>query len=44
MVVVLARVMRDNGQRTGLDEVITTLGFDRSALEAELDADHATGH
>lgn len=40
---VLARLATDDGTRTSLDEVIASLGFDREALEAELDADLAAG-
>jgi len=36
---VLARAAKDNGARTDLDDVIDALGFDRSQLEAELDAE-----
>ena len=39
----LARAATDTGHRTDLDEVLTTLGFDRAQLEAELDADLAAG-
>ncbi len=38
---VLARAATDNGRRTDLDDIIATLGFNRSELEAELDADLA---
>jgi prevent-host-death family protein len=38
---VLARAASDDGRRTDLDEVITALGFDRSELESELDAELA---
>ncbi len=38
---VLARAATDNGQRTDLDEIISTLGFKRSDLEAEIDAELA---
>lgn len=38
---VLARAAADDGSRTDLDEVISTLGFDRGHLEAELDAELA---
>ena len=40
---VLARAAGDTGIRTNLDDAITALGFDRTALEAELDADLAAG-
>lgn len=40
---VLTRLATDDGERSSLDEVITSLGFDRAALEAELDADLAAG-
>jgi hypothetical protein len=36
---VLARAANDDGARTDLDDVIDALGFDRSQLEAELDAE-----
>jgi len=39
----LSRAATDTGHRTDLDEVLTTLGFDRAALEAELDADITAG-
>ncbi|HEV7869954.1 MAG: hypothetical protein JWR62_2269 [Modestobacter sp.] len=39
----LSRAATDTGHRTGLDEVLTTLGLDRAELEAELDADLAAG-
>ncbi|MHB1128926.1 MAG: ferritin family protein [Ilumatobacteraceae bacterium] len=39
---VLARAATDTGARTDLDTVIADFGFDRAALEAELDADLAT--
>ena len=42
-VLVLTRAFTDDGQRTGLDEAIAALGFDRTQLEAELDADLAAG-
>jgi prevent-host-death family protein len=38
---VLARAATDDGQRTDLDGIITTLGFNRSELETELDAELA---
>jgi len=40
---VVVRAATDTGARTSLDEVITTFGFDRAELEAELDADLAAG-
>lgn len=41
---VLSRAAMDCGNRTSLDEVISALGFDRSELERELDAElHAAG-
>jgi hypothetical protein len=36
---VLARTVDDDGARSDLDDVIDALGFDRSQLEAELDAE-----
>ncbi|MGD9703321.1 MAG: type II toxin-antitoxin system Phd/YefM family antitoxin [Acidimicrobiia bacterium] len=39
---VLARAATDTGQRTDLDEIIAVLGFDRSQLEAELEAERAS--
>lgn len=39
----LAREHSDTGRRFDLDDVIASLGFDRSQLEAELDADLAAG-
>ena len=39
----LSRVATDSGRRTGLDEVLTAFGFDRTELEAELAADLAAG-
>jgi prevent-host-death family protein len=41
---VLARAASDDGHRTDLDETITALGFDRSELEAELDAELSAAH
>lgn len=38
---VLARAASDDGLRTDLDEVITSLGFSRRELESELDAELA---
>ena len=40
---VLARAATDTGERTDLSKAISHLGFDRSALEAELDEDLAAG-
>lgn len=40
---VLSRFATDSGARTDLDEVISTLGFDRTELEAELDPEPAAG-
>jgi antitoxin (DNA-binding transcriptional repressor) of toxin-antitoxin stability system len=40
---VLARLATDDGRRTDLDDVIATFGFDRADLEAELEADVASG-
>lgn len=39
--IVLSRAAADDGDRTDLDDVIGALGFDRSQLEAELDAEVA---
>lgn len=39
----LSRAATDSGHRIGLDEAITAFGFDRTELEAELDADLAAG-
>ncbi|HKY16289.1 MAG TPA: type II toxin-antitoxin system prevent-host-death family antitoxin [Microthrixaceae bacterium] len=36
---VLARAATDDGERDDLDDVISSLGFDRAQLEAELDAE-----
>lgn len=38
---VLARAASDDGQRSDLDDVISSLGFNRSELESELDAELA---
>jgi hypothetical protein len=38
---VLARAAGDDGTRSDIDDVIEALGFDRSQLEAELDAEIA---
>lgn len=40
---VMARFATDNGNRTELDDVIETLGFNRAELEAELDAEITAG-
>lgn len=40
---VLARAATDTGERTELDAAIAGLGFDRSELEAELDAELTAG-
>jgi len=40
---VLTRAATDSGERTELSEVIARFGFDRTALEVELDEDLATG-
>jgi prevent-host-death family protein len=40
---VLARAFGDNGERSGLDETLAAFGYDRAALQAELDADLAAG-
>jgi prevent-host-death family protein len=40
---VMARLADDDGRRRSLDEVIARFGFDRAELEAELDADIASG-
>lgn len=40
---VMARFATDNGNRTELDDVIKTLGFNRAELEAELDAEITAG-
>ena len=40
---VLTRVATDDGRRTDLDDAIAAFGFDRTDLEAELDADIANG-
>jgi antitoxin (DNA-binding transcriptional repressor) of toxin-antitoxin stability system len=41
--VVMARMLEDDGTRNELDEVIREFGFSRAELEAELEADLATG-
>ncbi len=38
---VLARAATDTGDRTSLDDVLVTFGFDRAELQAELDAELA---
>lgn len=40
---VLARELTDTGNRTDLDDAIAVFGFDRTELEAELEADIAAG-
>jgi prevent-host-death family protein len=40
---VLTRATTDTGTRFGLDDAIAAFGFDRTELEAELDADLAAG-
>ena len=40
---VLTRFATDDGTRLGFDEVITSLGFNRKELEAELAADLSAG-
>jgi hypothetical protein len=40
---ILTRAATDTGARAGLDEVIAAFGYDRATLEAELDAEIATG-
>ena len=42
-VLVLARLATDSGGRTDLDDAITAFGFDRSVLEAELEAEIRAG-
>lgn len=41
--VVLIRTATDNGNRTSLDEVFARFGFDRAAVEHDLDEDLAAG-
>ena len=41
--VVVSRLLADNGERHDLDDVISSFGYDRAELEAELDADLAAG-
>ncbi len=38
---VLAREAIDTGDRTSLDDVLVTFGFDRAELQAEMDAELA---
>jgi len=38
---VLARAATDTGERTSLDDVLVTFGFDRAELQAEMDAELA---
>lgn len=40
---VLSRMATDTGERTDLDSVIASLGFDRAELEAEVAAELAPG-
>ena len=40
---VLSRAMTDDGRRRELDDVISSFGFDRAELEAELAADLKAG-
>lgn len=40
----LSRAATDTGRRTGMEQVLTSFGFDRAELEAELDADLAAGN
>ena len=40
---VLARELSDTGSRTDLNDAIAAFGFDRAELDAEVDADLATG-
>lgn len=40
---VLARLASDDGKRSTLDEAITSFGFDRKVLEAELESELAAG-
>ena len=42
-VLLLSRLATDSGERTDLDEAISSLGFDRDELEEELKADLAAG-
>lgn len=41
--VVVSRLLADSGERHDLDAVISSFGYDRADLEAELDADLAAG-
>ena len=43
-VLLLSRLAIDSGDRTDLDDVISTFGFNRAELDAELEADIAAGH
>lgn len=43
LALVMTRAATDTGARTGLDEVISSFGFDRAELEAELGRDVAAG-
>jgi prevent-host-death family protein len=43
LALVMTRAATDSGTRTGLDEVISAFGFDRSELEDELRNDLAAG-
>ena len=40
---ILARLATDNGKRSTFDEVISSLGFDRKSLEAELESEIIAG-
>lgn len=42
-VLLLARIVTDDGSRTGLDDAIASAGMSRAELEAEIDADLAAG-
>jgi PHD/YefM family antitoxin component YafN of YafNO toxin-antitoxin module len=43
LAVVLIRTATDTGERTSLDDVFTRFGFDRAALERDVDEDLAAG-
>jgi prevent-host-death family protein len=43
LALVMTRAATDTGARTELDEVISSFGFDRTELEAELRSDLAAG-
>jgi PHD/YefM family antitoxin component YafN of YafNO toxin-antitoxin module len=43
LAVILIRTATDTGERTSLSDVFTRFGFDRTALERELDEDLAAG-